>query len=201
MRTVLQGRQAHAIHRRRSVASTGLGSCEHRRSGYVPGMRETPYPLAAVRTQRDHLQKHAVTQLGEARRDLEKAELVRQSAREALGELLRRRSAGLSPLSNSSGQLKQRTVTELVRSGAYALRLQGELHALRAQLGAAEDAVQEQQRLLRLAELNVVDAHAQREVVERHHEQFRAAERKTSERTEELEAEEQRRHPSGGSAR
>jgi hypothetical protein len=47
-----------------------------------------------------------------------------------------------------------------------------------------------------LAELGVTEAHAQREVVERHHAQFRATERKAAELAQELEAEESRRHPS-----
>jgi chromosome segregation ATPase len=160
-------------------------------------MRETPYPLAAVRTQRDHQRQDALTQLGAARTQLRDAETTLHSARAALGDLQRRRSLGLS----GSTSLKQVRATDLVRGGAYAARLQGELHKLVAQLRAAEEALQERERAVRLAELNVNDAHAQREVVERHHAQFRATERKLSERAQELEAEELRRHPSRSALR
>jgi hypothetical protein len=67
---------------------------------------------------------------------------------------------------------------------------------LEAQLRAATAVVATRQRAVRLAELGVMEAHAQREVVERHHAQFQATERKAAELAQELEAEESRRHPS-----
>jgi chromosome segregation ATPase len=157
-------------------------------------MRETPYPMAAVRTQRDLLRREAVARLATARSDLQLAEATLAAATAALSELQRRRSAGTSAAATKRSE-PHALGSELARHGAYAARLQGQVRELQAQLRAAAAVLAERQRALRLAELSVVEAHAQREVVERHHAQFRAAERKAAELAQEIEAEESRRHP------
>jgi hypothetical protein len=154
-------------------------------------MRETPYPMAAVRTQRDLLRREAVVWLATARSELQLAEAALATAVAALSELQRRRSAGAT-----QGQQGPAIGSALARHGAYAARLQSQVRGLEAQLRAAAAVVAERQRAVRLAELGVMEAHAQREVVERHHAQFRASERKAAELAQELEAEESRRHPS-----
>jgi hypothetical protein len=152
-------------------------------------MRETPYPMAAVRTQRDLQRREAVAELAAAKNELAKAEANLDAARSARGELQRLRAAGpRSADTHARG-------SAVMRAGAYASRLQSRVRELETQLRAAEQALAERQRRVRLAELNVNEAHAQRELLERHYAQFRANERKVIERAEELEVEESRRHP------
>ena len=154
-------------------------------------MRETPYPMAAVRTQRDLLRREAVARLATARSEMQLAEAALATAAAALSELQRRRSTGAT-----HGHEWRALGSELARHGAFAARLESQARRLEAQLRAAAAVVATRQRAVRLAELGVTEAHAQREVVERHHAQFRATERKAAELAQELEAEESRRHPS-----
>jgi hypothetical protein len=158
-------------------------------------MRETPYPMAAVRTQRDLARRQAMDQLAAAQVELQRAELTLAAARAALSELQQRRSAELVPGAASTPREQPKLGSELARRGAYGARLQSRARELTAQLRAAESAVTERQRAVRMAELDLAQAHAQREVIERHHAQFQAGERKASERAEELEVEDLRRHP------
>jgi hypothetical protein len=155
-------------------------------------MRETPYPLAAARTQRDQLRRDALAELGTARQQLHAADAALDTVR-ATVEALRRRRAIAPPVRDG----RTHAAAEIAREGAYATRLQRELAGLLLQLKAAEKHASEQRRAVRLAELRVADAHAQREVLERHHAQFRATERKASERAQELEDEELRSRPPG----
>jgi hypothetical protein len=155
-------------------------------------MRETSYPLAAARTQRDQLRREALAELGAARLQLQTAETDLEAARSNL-ESLGLRRAIVPPVWDGGG----RSGAQLAREGAYATRLQCELAGLRLQLKAAETHASERRRAVRLAEPRVADAHAQREVLERHHALFRETERKASERAQELELEELRSRPPG----
>jgi hypothetical protein len=157
-------------------------------------MRETPYPMAAVRTQRELLRREAMAQLATAQAELQRAELTLAAARTALNELQERRCADLAPSISTPHERPSRG-SDVARRGAYGARLQNRALELGAQLRAAEGAVAERQRAVRMAELDLAQAHAQREVLERHHAQFQASERKATERAEELEAEDSRRHP------
>jgi hypothetical protein len=157
-------------------------------------MRETPYPMAAVRTQRDLARWEAMAQLATAQAELQRAELTLAAAHAALSELQQRRSAELAPAASIERE-HPNLGSDLARRGAYGARLQSRARELAAQLRAAETAVTERQRAVRMAELDLAQAHAQREVIERHHAQFQASERKASERAEELEVEDLHRHP------
>jgi hypothetical protein len=157
----------------------------------VAGMRATRYPLATARTQRDQAQQLAQTRLAEARARLAQAESGLQTAHGTMAALLEQRSAALAPPTSAGARGCDRAA-EIARSGAYAARLHAELNQLTLRIRAEQRSVAEHARAVRLAELTLSDAYAQRELVERHHARFREAEHKASEHAQELEAEELR---------
>jgi hypothetical protein len=152
-------------------------------------MREARYPLAAARTQRDVARQVAELDLRSARATLLDAEQALEAARSAVAEHARRRSAVLS------AQPLRCEGSTLARSGAFAARLRAEGTQLAQQLRAAQAILAERARAVRLAELTWIQAHAEREALERHHERFREAERKAAERAYELELEERAARP------
>jgi len=163
-------------------------------------MRDARYPLAAARTQRDVARQQAEAELRTARNQLEEAYRQLEAAREACTAHRQRRVRTLTPAptsaptrgSEKSGHARDErmSATALVRSGAFAARLQREAAGFAAQLAAATRTVAEHTRALRLAELAWQRAHAEHEAIERHHERFREAKRKEAERAYELEIEE-----------
>jgi hypothetical protein len=164
----------------------------------VSGMRATRYPLAAARTQRDQAQQVAKIRLAEARARLAQAETGLQAAQATMAAVLAQRSATTLALPaaypNGGCVRRHAGAAQIARNGAYAARLQTELNQLTLRIRAEQRSVAEHARAVRLAELTLADAHAQRELVERHHARFREAEHKASEHAAELEAEELRQH-------
>jgi hypothetical protein len=154
----------------------------------VAGMRATRYPLATARTQRDQAQQVAQIRLAEARARLAQAESGLQTAHATMAAVLEQRSATLA--APTAGVRRHDRAAEIARNGAYAARLRAELNELTRRIRAEQQSVAEHARAVRLAELTLTDAYAQRELVERHHARFREAEHKASEHARELEAEE-----------
>jgi hypothetical protein len=163
----------------------------------VADMRAARYPLAAARTQRDLARQTASRTLAEARARLAQAESSLRLAHAERAALLGERSATLAPEVGCQKARTQQRAAELARSGAYAARLQHALAQLETHVQSAQAAVTERARVVRLAELTLTDAHAQRELVERHHERFRQAEDKALEHAHELEAEELQQRTAG----
>lgn len=159
-------------------------------AGYRPGMRDARYPLAAARTQREIARQQAEAALHVARNALHDAERVLEAARAACAAHQQRRVRALTPPPTLAHD-ERMSAPSLARSGVFAARLQRETADLVAQLAAATRDVAKHTRALRLAELAWQRAHAEHEVLERHHERFREAKRKEAERAYELELEEQ----------
>jgi hypothetical protein len=151
-------------------------------------MREARYPLAAARTQRDHARQVAELSLRAARDRLAEAQAALETARQRAELHARSRNAALEAHARQGSE--QHAGFELTRAGLYAARLRAELSVLSQQLRAAQRSLSVQARAVRLAELAVTQAHAEREVLERHHERFRESERLAHLKAQELEAEE-----------
>lgn len=150
-------------------------------------MREGRYPLDAVRTQRDHACQQAEQGLVIARGRLCEAQNALEATRAAQAAHAGKRSRLVTPDPDHTERLSS---PALARSGAYAARLQEEGRKLADQVQAAQTEVSVRARALRLAELSWERAYAEREALHRHHERFRAAERKAAERAYEIETEE-----------
>jgi hypothetical protein len=152
-------------------------------------MREARYPLAAARTQRDLARQTAELELRNARAAHQDAAQAVEAAAARVAEHARQRTAAMcaAPLRSEGARLAQ--------SGAYAARLRAQGARLAQQLRAAQAILAERARAVRLAELTWMQAHAEREAIERHHERFREAERKAAERKYELELEERSTRP------
>ena len=76
---------------------------------------------------------------------------------------------------------------ELARAGAYAQRLTWEQRTQREALQRAAAEAHSCARSVRVAELKLTQAYAEREVIERHYARFAAAARRKAERAEEAE--------------
>jgi hypothetical protein len=147
-------------------------------------MRKGRYPLEQVLSQRVRACQEAELELMRARGRLQDAEAALVMAKDAW---------------QAHGAKRSRLVTDhtgrsvsahaLAWSGAYAIRLQAEGLKLAQRLKAAQAEVSAQARALRLAELSMHRAYAERETLNRHHERFQETERKAAERAAELEAE------------
>jgi hypothetical protein len=140
-------------------------------------MRSKPYPLEAARKLRAQAQDVAALELSAARTRLSaaEAELARLAA---LGSELAERRRGL-PAAESGA--------ELALVGVYAARLAREQCAHRTLLQRAAAEAHGCARALRLAELRLSRAYAERELIERHHARFAADARRQAERAEEAE--------------
>jgi hypothetical protein len=152
-------------------------------------MREARYPLAAARTQRDLARQAAELELRNARAAQQEAERAVEAARARSAAHAKQRSATMCAVPQRSEG------AALSIRGAYAARLQADGARLAQQLRAAQVILAERARAVRLAELTWMQAHAEREAIERHHERFREAERKAAERKYELELEERPTRP------
>ena len=149
------------------------------------------YPLAAALTQREHMQEAAKLRLMEARAAMAQAEAELSAATSAWSALASSRAALLNQANKPSRtRASSRTGGELARDGAYAARLGLELAELAIRVQHARRALADHARSLRLAELHLTDAYAQRELVERHHARFQQAASRARERARELETEE-----------
>lgn len=152
-------------------------------------MREARYPLAAARTQRDLARQGAELELRNARASQQEAEQGVEAARARFAAHAALRSATMCAAPQRSEG------AALALTGAYAARLRTEGAKLAQQLRAAQVILAERARAVRLAELTWMQAHAEREAIERHHERFREAERKAADRKYELELEERATRP------
>jgi hypothetical protein len=146
-------------------------------------MRDARYPLAAARTQRDHARQLAQLALRDARDRMREGEAAVEQLRERAKTLQQQRTSREAALTSG---------LSLARHATFASRLGIEQRSLERQLSAALTTLRDQQRAARLAELALEHAHAERELIERHHADFRTAERKASELVQELESEELR---------
>jgi hypothetical protein len=155
-------------------------------------MRERRYPLAAARVQRDQARQVAELELRATRDRQAAAEAALAEVHALISAHARRRALLGSPVPH-----ERHDGLMLARNGTYAARLRVELNGLGLQLRAAQVNVSEAGRAVRLAELALSRAHAEREVVERHHAQFRVAERKAAELAQELELEDAAQRPRG----
>lgn len=156
---------------------------------WVP-MRVGRYPLEVVRAQRERACQQAEQELLAARGRLVEAEQALETERAVQAEHANKRSRLVTPVPEPSGRTHRISGPALARSGVYAARLQEEARKLADRVRAAQTVVSGQARAVRLAELSWQQAYAEREALERHHERFRAAERKATERAYELETEE-----------
>ena len=149
------------------------------------------YPLAAALTQREHLQEAAKLRLLEARAAMARAEAELSAATSAWSALASSRAALLTREAKSpSPRGTTRTGAELARDGAYSARLGGELATLAIRVEHARRALADHARSLRLAELHLCDAYAQRELLDRHHARFQQQALRAREYAQELETEE-----------
>jgi hypothetical protein len=148
-------------------------------------MRKGRYPLEVVRTQRELTYKQAEHEMVSARGKLHEAQKALTTAQEACRAQAKERSR-LVTLDAGDAETTGRVLSW---TGAYAVRLRDEARKLALLAQAAQTNVAACARALRLAELTWQRAYAEREALERHHERFRAAERKAAERAEELESE------------
>jgi hypothetical protein len=155
-------------------------------------MRKGRYPLEEVLAQRGRACQQAELDLALARGRLQDATLALAVAQAACTEHAGKRSRLVTPTPEQAARLV--SAQALAWSGAYAVRLRGEGQKLAECARAAQTVVSAQARAVRLAELSWQKAYAEREMLERHHERFREAERKAAERAYELEVEE-RAHP------
>jgi hypothetical protein len=152
-------------------------------------MRPARYPLAAARAHRDQVQKAAQQQLAAAQVELAAADAI-------VSALLAKRDALRAQRTATVGAgAEPQSAAQIARSGAYGARLAGEQSRLIQQLSAATRVVTERARALRLAELTLIEAHGEREVIERHHARFQEEQRKLLERKHELEIEDMRLTP------
>jgi hypothetical protein len=146
-------------------------------------MRKRRYPLEEVLAQRVRACQQAELELMAARGKHHDAQQALSKAQAAADEHRSKRSR----LVTSSGPT---TAQALACTGAYAARLHHEGQKLAAVVQSAQTVLSAQARAVRLAELTWQRAYVEREALERHHERFRAEERKAIERAYELETEE-----------
>lgn len=148
-------------------------------------MRKRSYPLEQVRELRARTYQEAELELARAKGRLHDAQQALAAAKDALEQHSAKRSRVVTP------EPATRLVSSqaLAWSGAYAARLQTDGLKLKEHVKAAQSAVTAEARALRLAELTWHRAYADRELLNRHHEQFLAAQRKAADRAEELEIE------------
>jgi hypothetical protein len=156
-------------------------------------MRERRYPLAAARLQRDQARQVAELELRAAQDRQAAAEAVLAEVHTRIATHARRRA--LLGSADPHQRHERNSGSMLARNGTYAARLRVELNALGLQLRAAQLDLSAAARAVRLGELGLVRAHAEREVLERHHAQFRVAERKAAELAQELEIEDAAQRP------
>src|SRR5262245_59066788 len=133
-------------------------------------MRAKPYPLEAARQLRARALDAASRALQAARSQLAAAGAERTRLEAAVAELGERR-AGLHRPAGEGG-------AGLAGAGAYAQRLAGEQLAQREALQRAAAEARSCARALRVAELKLTQAYAEREVIERHYARFAAAARR-----------------------
>jgi hypothetical protein len=140
-------------------------------------MRSKPYPLEAARKLRAQAQDVAVSELSAARARLSAAEAEQVRLAAAAAELTERRRR---PPAAESG-------AELALAGAFAERLAVQQRAQRELLQRAAAEARSCGRAVRLAELKLSRAYAERELIERHFARFTATARRQAERAEEAE--------------
>lgn len=144
-------------------------------------MREKPYSLAPLLTQREQGKQEAQASLAQARVRVG-AGVERHKQLEAALRALAERRTTAAARSSTRG-------AELARRGAEDAHFAMQHAQLTHELTQAARALHAEQRALRLAELALMAAFVEHRVVEQHHASFREATRKQAQRAEDDELE------------